>query len=164
MYRLAIIDDNESWCFLLALRLQQQGYAVFTFTNVQAFLRQVEQFDLVLVDFSMPSPVYQRGMDGPEVIRQVKQQLANPPLLVLMSSFFPRDLLNHVADVCPEADAVLSKQVETAELFAQIRELLARQTQSHQAQTKQQSDRMSASSASSGSDPRAAFDVQPRRL
>lgn len=65
MYHLAIVDDNETWCFGLALRLQQ-GYTVSTFMDVQAFLRKVTQFDLVLVDFSMPTPRYQRGMDGPD--------------------------------------------------------------------------------------------------
>lgn len=124
MYHIAIVDDNETWCCVLALRLQQQGYAVSTFTDTQAFLREVDQFDLVIVDFSMPSPRYQRSMDGPEVICQVKHQLDNPPLLVLISSFFTEDLLNHAADICPEADALLSKQTDTTEMFAQIQQLL----------------------------------------
>lgn len=125
MYRLAIVDDNETWCFVLALRLQQQGYTVSTFTDVQAFLREVTQFDLVLVDFSMPTPCFQRGMDGPELICQIKQQLDNPPLLVLISSFFTPGLLKDVESICPEADAILSKQLETADMFAQIQQLLA---------------------------------------
>jgi len=124
MYHLAIVDDNETWCFVLALRLQQQGYMVSTFTNTQAFLREADQFDLVLVDFSMPTPRYQHGMDGPEVICQVKRQLDKPPLLILISSFFTEDLLKDSAAVCPEADAVLSKQLETTEIFSQIQELL----------------------------------------
>jgi CheY-like chemotaxis protein len=128
MYRLAIVDDNETWCFVLALRLQQQGYAVSTFTNAQAFLPKVDQFDLVLVDFSIPTPLYQREMDGPEVICKVKHQLDNPPLLVLVSSFFTEDVLNDRAKICPEADAILSKQTETTELFSQIQKLLENRT------------------------------------
>lgn len=128
MYHLAIVDDNEAWCFVLALRLEQQGYRVSTFTNVQAFLREVAQFDLVLVDFSMPTPRYQPGMDGPEVICQVKRQLDNPPLLILISSFFTQDLLEEATNVCPEADAILSKQLETTEIFSQIHQLLSART------------------------------------
>ncbi|MBD1822899.1 response regulator [Cyanobacteria bacterium FACHB-DQ100] len=128
MNRIAIIDDNEAWCFVLALRLQQLGYVTSAFTQVQAFLPQMDQFDLVLVDFSMPTPAYQRSMDGPELICRIHQQLETPPLLVLISSFFTPDLLDQAADLCPEADAVLSKQTDTSELFAQIQHLLARRT------------------------------------
>lgn len=125
MYHIAVVDDNETWCFVLALRLQQQGYAVSTFTDTQAFLREVEKFDLVLVDFSMPPPRYQRGMDGPEVICQVKRQLETPPILVLISSFFLKDLLKDAAEICPEADVVLSKQTDTTEMLSQVQQLLA---------------------------------------
>ncbi|WP_088894976.1 response regulator [Leptolyngbya ohadii] len=125
MPHLAILDDNETWCYVLALRLEQQGYRVSTFTSAQALLREVEQFDLVLVDFSIPAPRYQRSMDGTEVICQVKQHLEHPPLLVLISSFFTQDILAEADRLCPEADAVLSKQSETNELLAQIQMLLA---------------------------------------
>lgn len=128
MYHLAIVDDNETWCFVLALRLQQQGYAVSTFTDAQTFLRQVDQFDLALVDFSIPAPRHQHDVDGAEVICQVKQQCHTPPILVLISSFFTEGLLNDAASVCLEADAVLSKQTDTTELFEQIRQLLANRT------------------------------------
>jgi CheY-like chemotaxis protein len=132
MYHLAIVDDNETWCFVLKLRLQQQGYAVSTFTNAHAFLREMDQFDLVLVDFVMPAPRYQHDIGGPEVICKVKQQLHNPPLLVLMSSFFTEDLLSQATDLCPEADAVLTKQTETAAMLSQIQQLLDNRTRSPQ--------------------------------
>ena len=125
MSRLAIVDDNETWCFVLALRLRQQGYTVSTFTDVRAFLSEADRFDLVLVDFSMPSPRYQNEMDGPEVICHIKNQLDNPPLLILISSFITKDLISDIADLCPEADAILSKQVETTEIYDTIEQLLA---------------------------------------
>jgi DNA-binding response OmpR family regulator len=129
MHRIAIVDDNETWCFVLALRLQQQGYAVSSFTNAQAFLREADQFDLVLIDFSIPAPRYQRDMDGPEVICQVKRQLDNPPVLVLISGFFTNTMLRSAATICPEADAIFSKQVELNDLFAHIRRLLSGRSQ-----------------------------------
>lgn len=126
MKRIAIVDDNEAWCFVLALRLQQLGYVVSSFTQSQDFLPQMDRFDLVLVDFSMPTPVYQPDMDGPEVISRVRQQLETPPILILISSFFAPDSVNQTTELCPEADAVLSKQTDTTELLAQIQELLMR--------------------------------------
>jgi CheY-like chemotaxis protein len=127
MYRIAVVDDNQSWCYVLELRLQQEGYAVSSFTNVQDFLREAEQFDLALIDFSIPAPPYQKGMDGPELIRQLRR-FRHSPLLVLISSFFTKDVLNDVTSICPEADAILSKQTDTQQLFSQIRQLLARRS------------------------------------
>ncbi|HEY9624285.1 MAG TPA: hypothetical protein V6C78_28275, partial [Crinalium sp.] len=82
-------------------------------------------FDLVLVDFSMPTPRYQRDVNGPELICTVKQRLSNPPLLVLISGFFTKDLLHSAADLCPEADAILSKEISVSDLISRIRDLLA---------------------------------------
>jgi CheY-like chemotaxis protein len=123
MYRIAVVDDNQSWCFVLKLRLQQEGYAVSTFANARAFLQEAEQFDLALIDFSIPAPVYQPDMDGPELISELRR-LDRSPILVLISSFFTEDVLNDASSICPEADAILSKQTETSRLFSQIRQLL----------------------------------------
>jgi len=125
MYQLAIVDDNESWCFILATRLQQHGYTVSTFTDTDLFLREAKQFDLVLMDFSMPPRRYQIDTDGPDVIRKLKQRLDNPPLVILISSFFTEDILSEVVDLGLQADAYLSKSVESAELLQQIECLLA---------------------------------------
>lgn len=127
MYQIAIVDDNESWCFVLATRLRQHGYAISTFTDTDAFLRQAERFDLALLDFSMPPRRYQVDTDGPDVIRKLKQRLDNPPLVILISSFFTEDILDEVAALDLQADAYLSKSVESAELLQQIERLLATQ-------------------------------------
>lgn len=131
MYRIAIVDDNETWCFVLALRLQQQGYSVATFMDGPTFLRETDPFDLVLVDFSMPAPRYRPSLDGPELICRIKHQMDQPPLLILISSFFTEDLLQQATDLCPEADLVLSKQTESTILINQIEQLLASRYQSN---------------------------------
>ncbi|MBL1179407.1 response regulator [Pantanalinema sp. GBBB05] len=125
MHRLAILDDNESWSFVAALRLRQHGFEVSTFTDPHTFLRQAEQFDLALVDFSLPPRRYEIEIDGPNVISRVKQRLVNPPLLILISSYFTEDILQQGADISPEADAVLSKQIDSSSLIEQIEQLLA---------------------------------------
>lgn len=125
MYRLAILDDNESWSFVAALRLRQHGFEVSTFTDPHTFLRQAEQFDLALIDFSIPPRRYEIEIDGPSVICRVKQRLVYPPILVLISSYFTEDILQQAADISPEADAVLSKQIDSSRLIQQIERLLA---------------------------------------
>ncbi|HEY9748530.1 MAG TPA: response regulator [Allocoleopsis sp.] len=125
MYQIAIVDDNESWCFILATRLRQHGYAVSTFTDTDLFLRNAEQFDLALIDFSMPPRRYQAETDGPDVIRKLRQRLNPPPLLILISSFFTEDILKEVADLNLQADVYLSKSIDSTELLRQIEALLA---------------------------------------
>lgn len=125
MYQIAIVDDNESWCFILATRLRQHQYTVSTFTDTDLFLRQADQFDLALIDFSMPPRRYQIDTDGPDVIRKLKQRLDNPPLVILISSFFTEDILNDVAELDLQADAYLSKSVKSVDLLQQIERLLA---------------------------------------
>lgn len=125
MYRLAIVDDNPTWCFVLGLQLQQNGYAVSTFTEPHAFLREVNQFDLALIDFSIPNRRYELQTDGPDIICQIKQQFDHPPLLVLISSYFSDEILEQLSDLCPQADALLSKPIQSQDLLDQIERLLA---------------------------------------
>ncbi|MBD2461939.1 response regulator [Oscillatoria sp. FACHB-1407] len=163
MYHLAIVDDNESWCFVLALRLQQQGYVVSTFTDVHAFLQQAARFDLVLIDFSMPVPRYQAGMDGPEVICKVRHRLEYPPLMVLVSSFFTEDLLSHAAEICPEADAILSKRTEATTMLRQIKQLLEQREQRDRNQGDRHYTRSSQMVSSSSRGQQGSLEQRTRR-
>jgi CheY-like chemotaxis protein len=126
-YRIAVVDDNTTWCLALETLLYQRGYAVSTFTNAKNFLDEAAQFDLALIDFSMPARPFQAAMDGPDLIRQVRQQVKHPPLLVLISSFFTEDILKQAADLCTEADAYWTKGMESSELLNQIEQLLNQQ-------------------------------------
>ncbi|UBF25761.1 response regulator [Kovacikia minuta CCNUW1] len=109
MYRIAVIDDNAAWCFALENFLSLNGFAVSTFNDAGAFFKVAEQFDMALVDFSMPSPCYQKEINGPELIAQVKQRLRRRPILILVSAYFTEEILRDARYICPEADAHLSK-------------------------------------------------------
>jgi CheY-like chemotaxis protein len=124
MYQLAIVDDNEAWCFVIANLLSQHGYDVSTFTDVSRFMQEASRFDLALIDFSIPPKRYQPDLNGSEVIRRLKQQLEKPPLFVLVSAFFIEDILKQASELFPQADAYLSKGVESKELVQQIEKLL----------------------------------------
>lgn len=125
MHHLAIVDDNESWCFVMAQRLEQCGYHVSTFTSPRTFLPQLRRFDLVLVDFSIPPLRYEIDVDGATLIRNIKQNVENPPILILISSFFTAEVIEQITDLYPEADAIMGKQVDSRELVTQIHHLLA---------------------------------------
>ncbi len=126
MCRLAIVDDNPSWCFVLGVQLRQKGYTVSSFTEPNAFLQQANQFDLALIDFSIPSRRYETRTDGPDLIYKVKQRWDDAPSMILISSYFTDEILDQVPDLCPQADALISKQVEFQDLLNQIEKLLLR--------------------------------------
>lgn len=125
MYYIAVIDDNEAWCFTISLLLQEKGFAVSTFTDPYQFLRIADQFDLALVDFVIPARRHQQEIDGVELICQVKQQLEAPPLLILISSFFTKETLDVAHTLCPSADAHLSKGAGAEKILQQVEQLMA---------------------------------------
>ena len=125
MYKIAVIDDNETWCFVIAHLLHKHGYSVSTFTDANSFLQKACCFDLALVDFSIPSRSYQRNIDGPDLILNVKESLSHPPLLVLISAYFTQEILAQTPSICPEADACLSKHVELEDIVSQVNQLIS---------------------------------------
>lgn len=126
MYQIALVDDNEAWCFALQAALLQQDFAASAFTDPHEFLQVAHQFDLALIDFSLPVRSFKLELDGSQVITQAKQQLRHPPFLVLMSSFFTDDAI--AQSLCPDADAYLSKNMSLAEIIEFVRVTTFKQT------------------------------------
>jgi CheY-like chemotaxis protein len=124
MYNIAIVDDNEAWCFTLGFFLRQHRFSVSSFNAPDVFLKQAHNFDLALVDFSIPVRRFQREVDGPSLIARIKHELDNPPLLVLISAYFTKEVLNQPHDICPEADAYLSKSCGLEEILQCVEQLL----------------------------------------
>lgn len=128
MYNIAVVDDNEAWRMAIGYSLRQHGYSVETFEDAIAFLQDAKYFDLALIDFSMPPRRYQKEVDGCELICQIKNILEKPPLLVLISAYFTDDVLPQVDQLCPQADAYLSKGSEMTKILYQIQDLLKNKT------------------------------------
>jgi CheY-like chemotaxis protein len=124
MYRIAVVDDNEAWCFALENFLCQHGFDVSTFNDASVFFQVAKQFDLALVDFSMPSPCYQKEINGPELIAQLKQHLRQPPILILVSAYFTEEILQDIQELCPQADAYLSKSAGLKGVLRQIKQFI----------------------------------------
>lgn len=123
--RIAIIDDNETWRFVLAHFLEQRGFRVKTFGDPSRFLKAAHQFDVALVDFCIAPKRHQLDIDGAELICRVKEQYDVPPLLVLVSSFFTDDILEAAEATCPEADAYLSKSLGLEGLEKAVNKLIS---------------------------------------
>jgi DNA-binding response OmpR family regulator len=78
-----IIDDEESIHMLYSEELGEEGYEISSVMNGEEGLKafEKEEPDLVILDINMP------GMDGIEVLRKMKQQ--RPDVPVILSSAYP---------------------------------------------------------------------------
>lgn len=90
-----VVDDEESIHLLYREELEEEGYEVQSAMSGEEALELFEsgQPDLVVLDINMP------GMDGIEVLRQMKQK--RPDVPVILSSAYPeykQDLASWASD------------------------------------------------------------------
>ncbi len=135
MYKIAVVDDNETWCFVIHRFLQENNFVVSTFNNAHEFLTESRNFDLALIDFSIPSRRHQRSMDGAELITQLKRTLQQSPILILISAYFPEECLREAGQICAEADACLSKSLTLQQILAVVEHLLQQKQAGYVAET-----------------------------
>jgi CheY-like chemotaxis protein len=124
MYKIAVVDDDRNWCFVIE-RFFRNDFEIFTFTKLASFLRDLDDYDLVIVDYYMPPANYEKDIQGCEVIRYLKKTLPNPPLLVLASGFISKNDSDLGNKLCSEADAFFAKDAGLEELLQQTKQLLA---------------------------------------
>ncbi|MCK4425272.1 MAG: response regulator [Deltaproteobacteria bacterium] len=93
--KILVVDDEESIHLLYKEELEEEGYEVHSAMSGEEALKafDVLEPDLVILDLNMP------GMDGIEVLRQMKQK--KPRIPVILSSAYPeykQDLASWASD------------------------------------------------------------------
>ncbi|WP_218079314.1 DNA-binding transcriptional response regulator [Anthocerotibacter panamensis] len=128
MVKLALLDDDANWC-RTAEHFLGQEFGVVVFRSITSFFQELDrlsQFDVLIIDFSLPTARHERSdINGSEIITRIKQSLAHPPLLILATAFVSTKEADQLGRrICPDADAIFPKDAGLETLRQQIHQLL----------------------------------------
>lgn len=117
--RLLIAEDDPKMRTALKRLLENNQYVVDSVSDGWSALRYAEtaEYDGLILDIAMP------GVDGLEVLRQLRSQGVSTPALFLTAM---AEIPQRVAGLDAGADDYLSKPCATPELLARVRAMLRR--------------------------------------
>ena len=120
--RVLIVEDDPYIARLLRLQLEHRNLKARCEYDGPSGLKAVAEFDpeVIILDIMLP------GMDGVEVLREVRQRGNGAPVIMLTARNTPLDKI-HSLDL--GADDYLTKPFSMEELAARIRALLRRAQQ-----------------------------------
>jgi two-component system OmpR family response regulator len=119
--RVLVVEDEPDLLTVLSQALREQGYAVDIASNGRDGLFKASggQYDGVILDLMLP------GIDGLEVLKQLRIEGHNVPVLLLTA----RDALSdRVTGLDSGADDYVVKPFDMAELLARLRAVMRRGT------------------------------------
>lgn len=127
MHKIAVIDDDEYWGLAIQ-RFLRNDFEVKVFTSGRTFFKNAEEFDLVIVDFTiLPSGKFENIVNGYELIQSLKMERSPSPLALLASGYIRQNDLGEMMQSCPLADGFIAKDAGLDALRIQIERLLSSQ-------------------------------------
>ena len=116
--RILIVDDDESICALLSMLVKKEGFEALKALSGEAGLKIIrsETVDVLLVDIKMP------GMDGMEVLRQVKDLSPDLPVVLITAH---ADVRGAVKAIQAGAHDYLAKPFDNQEVIRVLHRALA---------------------------------------
>lgn len=118
-----VLEDDEKISQFVARGLREAGYAVDRFDRAEDALPQLAEgsYDAAVIDIMLP------GMDGLELIEQVRGRGVSTPILVLSAK---RSVEDRVSGFTRGGDDYLTKPFSFSELLVRIQALIRRSSQS----------------------------------
>ena len=119
MFTVLVVEDDQPLSRLFGTILGRNGYNVHTVCTASAALHCLEQeyVDLIITDVMLP------GMDGFELIRQLRESGSTLPILLVTAR---ETLADKERVFTAGADDYMVKPVEVEELLLRVRALLRR--------------------------------------
>ncbi|SCL21981.1 two-component system, OmpR family, response regulator [Micromonospora pallida] len=117
--RVLVVDDEPTLTDLLAMALRYEGWQVATAGNGMSALSSVRQVrpDVVVLDVMLPD------LDGFQVLRRLREQAPNVPVLFLTARDAVQD---RIAGLTVGGDDYVTKPFSLEEVIARLRALLRR--------------------------------------
>jgi two-component system nitrogen regulation response regulator GlnG len=130
--RLLIVDDDQDLSLMLSILMKKEGIAGMVAPDGETALRMVsaEMPDMLLVDVKMP------GMDGMEVLKQVKENDPDLPVVLITAYAEIRD---SVAAMRAGAFDYLPKPFDHSEVIRVVRAAIAERKRRRRSQDEESS-------------------------
>jgi len=124
--RLLVVEDEKKVASFIKQGLEEEGYAVDVALDGEKGLEMAldEVHDLIILDISLPK------MDGLQVLKKLRQQKVNIPVLLLTVRATIED---KVLGLDAGADDYLTKPFAFQELVARVRALMRRRAEAEPA-------------------------------
>ena len=118
--RILVIEDEKKVATFIKKGLEEEHYAVDNAYDGESglYMTEVNEYDLVVLDLMIPK------IDGLEVLRRVRGNRNNVPILVLTAKDSVEDIVRGLDAGC---DDYLTKPFEFLEFLARVRALLRRE-------------------------------------
>lgn len=117
--KVLVVEDESTLLETLSYNLERQGYEVHTAKNGNKALKEARRVhpDLIILDLMLP------GMDGLEVCRILRQEMAVPILMLTART----DEVDKIVGLEVGADDYMTKPFSMRELMARTKALLRRE-------------------------------------
>ena len=118
--RILVVEDEKKVANFIKKGLEEEHYAVDNAYDGESglYMAEVNEYDLIVLDLMIPK------IDGLEVLRRVRGNRNNVPILVLTAKDSVEDIVRGLDAGC---DDYLTKPFEFLEFLARVRALLRRE-------------------------------------
>ena len=118
--RILVVEDEKKVANFIKKGLEEEHYSVDTVHDGETglYMAEVNEYDLIVLDLMIPK------IDGLEVLRKIRGNKNNVPILVLTAKDSVEDIVKGLDAGC---DDYLTKPFEFIEFLARIRALLRRE-------------------------------------